>query len=114
MPKVWITPNDSEMIHPNELIRPPQRIVCAAIRNNVTGEIIIGARHFDIFMLKHIEKFEHHQDRAIWKRAEQGFINQFSEFLTREESYIIAKENGQIIRPDGTHDDKTLFSECLY
>lgn len=98
----------------NNITKPPQRIVCAAIKNKVTDEIILGIRHFDQFMREQIERREHHQDRAIWKRAEQGFVDQFGDFLTREEAYIIAKENGQIIRPDGTHDDKTLYSECLY
>lgn len=97
----------------NGLIKPPQRIVCSAIKNKVTGEIILGVRHFDMFMLKQIEKYDQ-IERSQWKRAEQGFVTQFSEFLTREQSYIIAKENGQIIRPDGTHDDKTLYSECIY
>ena len=99
----------------NNLIKPASRVVCAAIKNTVTDEIILGVRHFDKFMLEQIERREHHQDRSIWKRAEQGFINQLSEFLTREEAYIIAKENGQIIRPDGgSGDNKTLYSEMLY
>ncbi len=98
----------------NNLVKPSQRIVCAAIRNKVTHEIILGVRHYDSFMRKQIDQWFTSQDRANWRNADQGFVDQFGAYLTREEAYIIAKEQGQIIRPDGTHDDKTLFSECLY
>ena len=87
-----------------------QRIVCAAIR--VEDEIICGARHFDEIMHKQIErKDESH--RLKWRKAEQGFIDQFGNFLTREEAFIIADINGQIINKIGYKGNK-LFSEHLY
>ena len=47
-----------------------------------------------------------------WRSCEQGFINQFGEFLTREEAWVIANANGQIMRESTIQG--TLFSECLY
>jgi len=92
----------------NGLIKPASRVVCAANRHRESGRIICGARHWDKIMRAQKLPTEY------WSDFDQGFINQFGQWLNREESYIIAKEQGQIIRPDGTHDDKTLFSECLY
>lgn len=97
----------------NNLIKPKQRIVCAAIRNKITDEIIIGVRHFDSFMRQRIEKCDAFQDRMNWRKADQGFVDQFGDFLSREEALIIAKENGQIFRRCGG-DEGALFSENLY
>lgn len=43
----------------------------------------------------------------------QGFINQYCEFLTREEAWIIAMNNNQVIRTCYDNQDR-LFSENLY
>jgi len=88
--------------------RPLQRVVCAAIRHRDTGHIICSARHFDPLM--------HQQIKAIggkWNTAEQGFIDQFGTFLTREKAHFIATKRGQIFRRCGGDDDM-LFSENLY
>jgi hypothetical protein len=86
-----------------------QRVVCAAIRHPVTGLVICGARHFDPIMHAVVDKLR----QPDWAFADQGFIDQFGNFLTREEALAIAKENGQILRECGG-DDKELFSENLY
>jgi hypothetical protein len=44
---------------------------------------------------------------------EQGFIDQFGNFLTRKEAYIIARNNGQIYR-ELDNDTNELYSEHLY
>jgi hypothetical protein len=44
---------------------------------------------------------------------EQGFIDQFGVFMTREEAYVVAKAAGQIKYRCGG-DDGVLFSENLY
>lgn len=84
----------------------PQRIVCAALR--LDGQIICGARHFDSIM---------HQQIALtgkrWNRAEQGFIDNKGNFLTREEAYIIAEKENQI-RRICVPGSRELFSENLY
>lgn len=48
----------------------------------------------------------------------QGFIDQFNNFYTRKEAWIIAETNGQIIRRVGgdmsLDGEGKLFSENLY
>jgi hypothetical protein len=97
-----------------------QRIVCAANKYTIDFSneppetlIITGARHYDKIMRQQINAL----DEYYWscKTEEvQGFIDQFGNFLTREEAYIIAKENGQIIRECGNPNSVQLFSEHLY
>lgn len=96
-----------------------KRIVCAANKYTFTMEdkttkelIICGARHYDMLM--------HHQikalDKKLWEKMTdevQGFVNNKGEFLTREEAWLVASAEGQIIRRCGG-DDKKLFSENLY
>lgn len=96
------------------------RIVCAANKyvfelhyGEVEELIICGARHYDKVMNSVIKKIDH----QYWKNKVeevQGFIDRYGKFLTREEAYIIAKENGQIIRECGNPNSVELFSEHLY
>ena len=88
-------------------MRGQPRIVCAAIRNSL-GEIIIGVRHFDGSMCEQIKK---NPDK--WIVTDQGFIDQFSNFHTREEAWKIAIEADQIIRRC-PGDEGKLYSENLY
>jgi len=87
-----------------------QFIVCAANRHRKTGRIVTGARHYDPIMRAQIAAAE---GSAEWIGCEQGFIDQFGKFLTREEAHIVAKENGQIRQRCGG-DENQLFSENLY
>lgn len=82
-------------------------VVCAACR---FGDIIVaGARHFDTVMHRVIDgRFS----RREVSEAEQGFIDQFGIFLTREEAFILAEEKGQIKEKPNVRG--TLFSEDLY
>ena len=85
-----------------------RRVVCAACRDT-DGLIVAGARHFDGIM--------HAQIAAMGKSdsfrgAEQGFIDQFGLFLTREEAYKVAEEKGQLLNKPTI--PGTLFSEDLY
>jgi hypothetical protein len=91
----------------NGLIKPDPIIVCAANRHRESNRIICGARHWDNIMRS--QKLE----SETFNNWDQGFINQFGEFLTREEAHIIAKKNGQIRHRCGG-DESTLFSENLY
>jgi hypothetical protein len=92
----------------NGLTKPTSRVVCAANKNKESGRIICGARHWDAIMRS--QKLES-EDFGNW---DQGFINQFGEFLTREEAWKIAEEQNQIrsLCYDGQKD--YLFSENLY
>lgn len=85
-----------------------QIIVCAANRLD-DGTIICGARHWDTIMNRIADKVGWDDCRL----AEQGFIDQLGNFLTREEALEIAKRNGQIKRRCGG-DEHELFSENLY
>lgn len=90
------------------------RIVCAANLNTETGEIILGARHWDEWMHKQADVLERKnpENKRGWIRAEQGFIDQFGKFYSREEAWAIAEKNGQIIRE--VCSPGVLFSENLY
>lgn len=97
-----------------------QRVVCAALRKE--GHLIIGPRHFDALMRTQINSWasrflleEHREEaRQEWARAEQGFIDQWGNFLTRAEALVIATRQGQMIRRGLGGDDEKLFSENLY
>ena len=95
---------------------PTRRVVCAAIRA-ADGEILLGIRHYSTDMHRQIEqrrdgaKFAHRMD------SDQGFVDQFGKYLTREEAYQVAQANGQITRPHACGeglDGPKLYSEGLY
>ena len=83
-------------------------VVCAACRHN--GIIITGARHYDKLMVATArligkELFNPH-------KAEQGFIDQYNNFISRKDGITIAKASGQKLREPDCHAE--LFSEDLY
>ena len=84
------------------------RIVCAAMRKET--RIICGARHYDPVMRQQMIASE---GLDFWKGCEQGFIDQFGNFLTREEAHKIAVKEQQIRKHVGGDKDR-LFSENLY
>ena len=87
-----------------------RRVVCAAIRyGGCEGVTFLGPRHFDSTMIAMIEKWPH----PLPAPKEQGFIDQFGAFMSREAALKVATEAGQIIRRCGG-DDTRLFSENLY
>lgn len=83
------------------------RVVCAAVRLKL-GIVVCGPRHFDSTMRKMLEQL-----RLTVTGAEQGFVDQFGNFLTREEAWDIAHANGQILR-ERSRCVGTLYSEDLY
>ncbi len=87
-----------------------RRVVCAAIQNNL-GHIICSARHFDRLMHRQIDM--NHCANELWKVADQGFIDQFGVFMTREDALVVALAANQRIRRCGG-DEKRLYSENLY
>lgn len=92
-----------------------QRVVCAALR--IKELMIIGPRHYDAVMQKVIET--HVYCYRDWSNAEQGFIDQWGNFLTRTEAWLIAFRAGQILRFVGNQNPRELmaqelFSENLY
>lgn len=102
-----------------KMVKP--RIVCAANKylieystNEIEELVIAGARHWDSVMRGIWDTLDDYTiSRIDRNKEEQGFIDQFGNFYTRKEAYIIAKENDQIIRDLGYETDE-LFSEHLY
>jgi hypothetical protein len=90
----------------DETIAAP-RVVCAALRHE-EGAIICGPRHFDATMMAQISA-----QGGDWRRAEQGFVDQFGRFLTRDEAWDIAKARDQLL-PNRDGILGTLYSEDLY
>ena len=89
-----------------------QRIVCAACRHD--GVIVVGIRHLDSLMCNTIKlMYPNEKPSSIFIKFahEEGFVNQFGNYLTRKEALIIAKRMNQIYRETG---DDELFSENLY
>jgi len=103
--------------------KPQRRVVCAAIRN-CKGDIICGARHYDDIMRAQVRASK---NKRYWKgylkvfgkyiyrykRVEQGFIDQWGVYMSREEALEVAKAAGQMLRRCGG-DRRELFSENLY
>jgi hypothetical protein len=84
--------------------------VCAALRH-ANGDLILGPRHFDSTMHKQIEQYK--LMNVSWKTAEQGFIDTWGDFLTREDALQRAVETGQLTEKK-THPPHKLYSEDLY
>jgi len=86
----------------------PRRVVCAANRYRKTGRIICGARHWDKVM-----RAQKLPDET-WSGWDQGFIDQFGDFMTREEAYEVAINQFQFIRRCGPEGGRSLYSEHIY
>ena len=96
--------------------RTQRRVVCAAIRA-ADGEVLIGIRHYSRDMHRQIEqrhdgaKFTHRHDE------DQGFVDQWGAYMTREEAHTVATDAGQIVYPyacgEGV-DGPKLYSEGIY
>jgi hypothetical protein len=84
------------------------RVVCAAIR--VGDQIICGARHYDGLMIQQIEG---RNELGKWRSAEQGFVDQRGKWLTREDAWVVAEREKQIIN-DPEWCAGSLHSEHLY
>lgn len=86
-------------------------IVCAAMRHRKYQEkIVCSARHWDKIVRNYFDAGE--KVRPLeW---EQGFIDQWGRFHSREEAYKIVQDNGQPFNADRNGSDIILYSEGLY
>ncbi len=95
----------------------PRRIVCAACRNK-DNHVIIGIRHFDTIMHTTIDSRTHEYPQESWSNCEQGFVDQFGDFISREDAWDIAVKANQIYRLVGDqkslNEKYKLYSENLY
>ena len=102
---------------------PPLMIVCAASLSKCGKHMVLGARHWDELM----QNARNHIDRSngvigmgyaaiVWSGGEQGFIDQYRNYHSRQDAWKIAEKAGQIRRRVGgdTIDGGYLFSENLY
>ena len=85
------------------------RIVCAAIRCKHTGLVICGVRHFDNIMCRQIEMIAD----QVSDKFDQGFVDKFGNYHTRESAWCVAVNANQIIRQVGSQSAE-LYSENLY
>ena len=86
-----------------------QKVVCAAMRNS-RGGVFCSPRHFDIICFLGATSLEW-SDHDV----EQGFVDQFGEFLTRKEAFKVAKLAGQLDKSTRKFDlGEELYSEDLY
>jgi len=99
----------------NNIPKPLQIIVCAACRIDTNGEgediILCSARHWDNVMRIQARAMGY-LDHA--PAAEQGFIDQFGGFLSRERALTIVKRNGQKFDARRNGSKLDLYSEGLY
>ena len=93
----------------------PRTVVCAANRYADKPEVILcGARHWDSVMRNMAEALGGIDVVLSWGKEEQGFIDQFGVFMSREEAAYVVKANGQVIREPEELDRGYLFSENIY
>lgn len=98
-------------------IKLERRVVCAV--NRYRSFILLGPRHWDATMRK--QKSEMDLLEVASEHFEQGFINTWGDFLTREEAWMAASHNNQIFRFVGSQlatdvgiAGTQLYSENLY
>lgn len=90
----------------------PSRIVCAACL--FSEGLVLGARHWDTRM-HDAAKALFGSERYAKQEDVQGFIDQFGNFLDRQEAWVVAEREGQIRNPNVAGGAKgTLYSEHLY
>jgi hypothetical protein len=93
----------------------PRHVVCAA---NRYGDLVIcGARHYDPVMMRVVKEFgglEKIHEGLDDDDVEQGFIDQFSVFMSRQEADYIAETNKQIVAEPENVGLGLLISENLY
>lgn len=117
-PSVEIPDICFQIAHWDENQKYQRRIVCAANRFKLKdgGDLVIPAvRHYSKDMSAVIKQVEDKLVTRFVVEPDQGFIDQYSNYWTREEALIIATHAGQIntVREKGWPLDK-LFSEDLY
>lgn len=83
-----------------------RQVVCAA--NRYGDEIILGVRHFCPLMRKHLDQLNLKGSEP----HEQGFVDQWGNFMDRSEALLVLKSNGRYIRSEEFIDE--LYSENIY
>jgi hypothetical protein len=101
-------PEDITMVYVDENLSIKRHIVCAA--NLVDGMLVCGARHHDPIMREVYDRLGLDAIEHI-RKEKQGFIDQYGQFVTREDAAFIVKANDQKLR---SFPRDICFSEDLY
>lgn len=98
----------------------PRRIVCAALKHK-DGAMVIGARHYDSIMHNTLDLRKRLNPNEDWTESDEGFIDQFGDFINRVDSWLIACQTNQVIclvgnqtKEDFGKPNVKLYSENLY
>ena len=93
-----------------------RRIVCAAIRAS-DGTLLLGIRHRSADMkMQQAMRVDGHKFNGLLDEHE-GFVDQYGQWLSREEAYQVAEANGQLLYPERCGmglEGPRLYSEGLY
>lgn len=89
-----------------------RRVVCAAIRA-ADGEVLLGIRHYSMDMHRQMDARVDGHKFIRRSGSDQGFVDQFGVYMTRQEAFAVALKAGQITNMDAC-DCVTLCSEGLY
>lgn len=96
--------------------RTQRRVVCAALRAS-DGRLLLGIRHYSRDMHEQLARRDDRNRFQHLLDENQGFVDQFGVYMTREEAYRVAEAAGQIIHPEACGqglDGPKLYSEGLY
>lgn len=74
----------------------------------VQGHLVVGNRHFCPIMRLQLDRLGIKDYRGC-HGDNQGFIDQWGIYMTREEAWVVAERAGQIVN---RYSDGILFSEC--
>lgn len=94
------------------LARSQRLVVCAALRAE-DGDILLGIRHYSPDMHRNIEARAYGEKFLRLSDENQGFVDQWGKYMSREEAYTVALEAGQI-RYQYACSHGRLYSEALY
>ncbi|MBF84509.1 MAG: hypothetical protein CL489_08550 [Acidobacteria bacterium] len=86
-----------------------RQVVCAA-NKYPCGTIVLGVRHFCPLMRQNIKA---HGIKPTQMDMIQGFVDQWGNFMDREEALAVVKANGRFMRDTGFH-SRELFTENCY
>lgn len=108
----WSVKRDMRvLVYRQRQVKKHNAIVCAAIRNSKTGDVVKGHRHGDSHM-QHAIKVKNWCPQSF---DEQGFIDMYGNYQSREDALKIVKENGQLWDEERNGSpSEWLFSEGLY
>lgn len=89
-----------------------RKIVTAANRHKITGLLLVGARHWSKAMTAQVKAAGLKPENMMSEDWEQGFIDQYDQWLSRTDAKRIALKNGQPLIGADWGDE--LFSENLH